>query len=60
MWHCNFLLIVLSLERCKTILKKFNCTIEQNDLVHLKTFLENWAKIQIEEERNNYLNWLNV
>jgi len=60
MWHCNVLLTVLSLERCTTILKKYNCTIEQNDLVHLKSFLENWARIQIEEERNNNLNLQNV
>lgn len=44
---------------CKQ-LKKYNCTIVQEDLVQLKHYLEIWARIQIDEENNNDLKRLGV
>ena len=59
-WHPNFIHKMLTLQRCATLIKKFNCTLSQDELVHLKQFLEGWANIQLDEERNNSLNFLNV
>lgn len=51
---------MLSIERCASILKQYNCTIVREDLVQLKHHLELWARIQIEEENNNELKQLGV
>lgn len=59
-WHSNFILLMISVKQCERIFTKFHCTISQDELVHLKQFLEGWARIQIDEERNNSLNFLNV
>ena len=59
MW-CSTSILVLTIERCESVLKKHECSFLREDLIQLKAFLENWARIQIEEERLDNLKQLNV
>lgn len=50
---------MLSLERCNSILQKHSVSLPSEEVQKIKTFLEDLARIQLEEENkfnNNKLN----